>query len=74
MQDVIKQLKSSQLAKVYVIHGPETVWHDEALAALQQRVLESGFGEWNWSTYQGARDFTVDDLLTDLATLPWGCR
>lgn len=72
MQDVIKQLKSSQLAKVYVIHGPETVWHDEVFTALQQRVLESGFGEWNWSIYQGARDFTVDDLLTDLATLPWG--
>lgn len=72
MQDLIKRLKTAELGPVYIIHGPETMWHDEVFYALQERVKESGFGEWNWSLYHGAKDFTVDDLLTDLATLPWG--
>ena len=28
--------------------------------------------DWNWSVYHGSKDYLVDELLTDMATLPWG--
>lgn len=72
MQKVMEQIKTEKLAPVYVVHGPETAWHEAVYHALRDRVAASGFGEWNWSVYHGHKDFVVDELITDLATLPWG--
>ena len=72
MQKVLESIKTGQLQKVYTVHGPEAAWHTAVYKALHDRVAESGFGDWNWSVYHGSKDFLVDELLTDMATLPWG--
>ncbi|MGI6148269.1 MAG: DNA polymerase III subunit delta [Firmicutes bacterium] len=72
MQKLLNQIKAEPLARVYVVHGPEVVLHDAIYDALQERVDASGFGEWNWSVYDGHKDFSVDELITDLSTEPWG--
>ena len=72
LQKVLESIKTGQLQKVYTVHGPEAAWHTAVYKALHDRVAESGFGDWNWSVYHGSKDFLVDELLTDMATLPWG--
>lgn len=72
LQEILNQLKTGQLAKVYVVHGPEQAWHDLIYQALYARIASGGLGEWNWSVYSGHKDFSIAEFLNDAATLPWG--
>jgi len=72
VQEILREIKQGQLAPVYVIHGPEVMWQAAVYRALHERVMTHGLGEWNWSLYQGNKEFTVEELIADLGTMPWG--
>lgn len=69
---LLKKLEAEPLPRVILVHGQETVWRDRVFEALKQRTEKETLGEWNWSVFYGSKDLSLDSLLTELATLPWG--
>ncbi|NLM26435.1 MAG: DNA polymerase III subunit delta [Firmicutes bacterium] len=70
--DIIQQIKTKPLAKVYVVHGPDQYKQDQVYKALYERALEDGFGDWNWVTIEGHKELALSELTNELATAPWG--
>lgn len=69
---LLQKLASEPLPPVLLVHGPETFWQDQVYGALKGRSAQENLGEWNWSVFHGAKDFDLEVLLGELATLPWG--
>lgn len=72
VQTILKQLATKPLPRVLLVYGPEIIWHDRAYAVLKKRNSQDEFAEWNWSVYQGHKEFDLDGLLAELGMVPWG--
>jgi len=72
VQRVLENIKTKPLPRAFLVHGPETAWHEAVFKALREKIAAEGFIEWNWSLFIGTKDFDETPLLTDLAAIPWG--
>ncbi len=72
MQKILKKIETEPLPRVILVHGPETVWHDRIYATLKKRNNEDSLGQWNWSVFYGTKDFDLEGILVELATVSWG--
>ena len=72
MQKILRKIATEPLPRVLLVHGPETVWHDQVYNALKNRNAQDSLAEWNWSVFHGTKDFDLDELLVELGMVPWG--
>lgn len=72
MRTKLKQIADGPLPRVILVHGPEIIYHDRIYAALKERSLEDGLGDWNWSVFHGNKEFELEPLLMELGMVAWG--
>lgn len=71
-RELLSKLKQGPLPPVVLVHGKETYWRDQVFSVLKERNGQDSFGEWNWSVLYGAKELSLDAIIAELATLPWG--
>lgn len=69
---LLDRLATEPLPRVIWVHGPESVWQDQVYDVLRQRNSEDSMAQWNWSVFHGTKDLSLDPILIELATVPWG--
>lgn len=72
MQKVLAKLATGPLPRVILAHGPEKVWHERVFEVLKGRNAQDPMAEWNWSVFNGSKDFDLEPFLAELAMMPWG--
>ncbi len=72
MEAMLARIKTEPLPRAILVHGPERVWQDKILSALQARVADGPMADWNWSVVEGNKEFIPEPLFIELGTVPWG--
>ena len=72
MQEILRRIATGSLPQVLFVHGQELSWHHKIYMALKERNSKDSLGEWNWSLFQGSKDFELEPFLLELGMIPWG--
>ena len=66
-----EDVKSGQLAPIYIFHGEESYLKEYYRDAIEKQIAESGFAEFNITIFDGG-EFSADQLTDAIESLPFG--